>query len=58
MFMISKFMYDAVYNPREFLKIHPYEAKNHINANQGLKSDTKNQQLTGVKDAISQKLTS
>ena len=30
MFMISKFMYDAVYSPREFLKINPYEAKNHI----------------------------
>jgi deoxycytidine triphosphate deaminase len=30
MFMISKFMYDAVYSPREYLKIIPYEEKNHI----------------------------
>jgi len=30
MFMISKFMYDAAYKPRDFLNIEPYEEKNHI----------------------------
>lgn len=30
MFMISKFMYDAAYKPRNFLSIEPYEQKNHI----------------------------
>ena len=30
MFMISKFMYEAVYKPREFLQIEPYETANHV----------------------------
>src|SRR5437870_4574205 len=28
--MISKFMYDAVYQPRRFLQIEPYAEQNHI----------------------------
>lgn len=30
MFMISKFMYHAIYHPREFLDIEGYETDNHI----------------------------
>jgi len=30
MFMISKFMYNVLYKPREYIKINPYEEENHI----------------------------
>ena len=30
MFMISRFMYDAIYKPRDFLKINNHEPTNHI----------------------------